>query len=1039
MSPMSLYETRKTVTVLFCDIQGSTSLGDRLDPESLRQVMMRFYREMRAVLEGHGGTVQKYIGDAVMAVFGVPRLHEDDALRAVRAAEEMQSSLGRLNDELEDRFGVRLQARIGVNTGEVVVGDAAAGEALVLGDSVNVAARLEQAAPVGEVLIGAETYALVHDHVAAEPARPLELKGKPELVHAYRLVTTEPDGIPEARPESPLVGRTTELSTLRSAFERSVAGRETVLLTILGSAGIGKSRLCRELVAELEDDALVLTGRSLPYGDGITFWPVAEIVKQACGIVDDDTRARARGKIDSLVSGADDASLIAVRLADLLGLDGGTAGLQETFWAIRRLSEWLGRSRPVVVILDDLQWAEPALLDLVEYLAGWTRDTAVFLLCVARPDLLDNRPAWGGGAAGSSWLHLSPLNEGDSQQLIVSLLGGTRIDERIADRIGESAGGNPLFLEEMLRMLEDDGLLQRQRGRWVVTGDLSAVTVPASIHALLGARLDRLSNDERAVLRCASVIGRVFWWGAVAELAPDDVRPHVGSHLHTLVRKDLIQADRSTFAGEDGFRFHHILMQGVAYRSTPKELRAELHERFADWMSQAAGERAVEFNEVVGYHLEQAFRYRSELGVEDEELRSLGRRAGRSLATAGHRALARRDVSAAEDLLGRAAPLLPPGGAERRSVVLALGEALAETGELVRAEESLDEAQRLAQDAGDVAMVTNAAILRLFLFESTDPKRLSEDAEQDARRLIATLEELGDDVGLARAWRLVGDLHWARSRYAAADEALARAISHARRAGDPREEAECLGRYVGSGAYGPAHVSEVERRCRELLASSGGIAGGEAPALRALSAVRAMEGRFEEARDLADKARATLEEYGFRLRASWVSETSGTVERLAGDPVAAERALREGFDAAAELGEQGFQATVAALLASALVEQGRLEEADRFTIMSEESAAPEDVASQVLWRAARARILAASGAATDAEGLAREALTLVERTDDVNMHADTLVDLAIVLVAADRAKEASDVFTEAIDLYIAKGNAAAAEAARRRREALLAS
>jgi tetratricopeptide (TPR) repeat protein len=333
-------------------------------------------------------------------------------------------------------------------------------------------------------------------------------------------------------------------------------------------------------------------------------------------------------------------------------------------------------------------------------------------------------------------------------------------------------------------------------------------------------------------------------------------------------------------------------------------------------------------------------------------------------------------------------------------------------------------------------MIANAAILRLVLMESVDPKHLGKDAELGAAGHIATLEELGDEVGLAKAWRLVGDLHWQRSRYAAADVALARAISHARRAGAAREEAECLGNYVGSGIYGPAHVREVERRCQELLASEEGVAGREAPALRALASVRAMEGRFEEARDLAGRARAILEEFGFRMRASWVWETSGEIEMLAGDSAAAEDALRKGLDSAVAMGEQGFQSTVAAMLGHALVEQGRLEEADELTRASEATAADDDMASQVLWRSARARVAAESDAPSDGEVLAREAIALVEQTDDVNMHGNTLVDLALVLVAAGRFEEAVWRLDEAIALFTGKGNIVAAETARRRVETI---
>jgi predicted ATPase/class 3 adenylate cyclase len=1034
----TLQDARKTVTIIFCDVEGSTRLGDQLDPEAVRGVMSRFYAEMRAVVERHGGTVEKYIGDALMAVFGIPKLHEDDALRAVRAAEEMLRAATRLDQEFEPRWGIRFQVRIGVNTGEVLVNVPDSNKTtLVVGDAVNVAARLEQTAPAGETLIGAETYALVRDHVYVEEVGPLALKGKREKTPAYRLLSiwVGPDAL-GARPEPPLVGRAKELEAVVTAFARSGEGGESALMTVLGPAGLGKSRLAREFISRVEDKALVLSGRCLPYGDGITFWPVAEIVKHACGIADDEPQAGARAKIDAVVAGSRNASLIAERVAALIGVDEVVAELQETFWAIRKFLEWLGRTQSVVVLLDDLQWAEPTLLDLVEYLAGGSRDAAIFLLCLARPDLMELRPSWGGGRSASSVLTLPPLDEAESEQLIGSLLEGASIGERGTRRIADSAAGNPLFLEEMLRMLEDHGVLRRENGQAVVTEDLSTVTVPASIHALLAARLDRLSDEELSVIRCASVVGKVFWWGAVGELVPAGIRSEIGSHLQTLVRKDLIRPDRSTFAGEDAFTFHHILVQEVAYRGIPKDLRAELHERFAEWVPRVAGERSVEFEEVVGYHLEQAHGYRSQLGAEDETLRSMGLRAARPLAAAGGRALERRDMSAAADLLGRAAGLLPAAADERRLVLLRLGEVLVETGELARAEEVLDEAERLAKEADDAAMIANAAILRLVLMEYLDPKRLARDAELGPARLIATLEELGDEAGLAKAWRLVGDLHAARSRHGAEDEALARAISHARRAGARREEAESLGKYIGSGLFGPAHVREVERRCQELLSSEEGIAGREAPALRALASVRAMEGRFEEARELAARARAILEEFGFRMRASWVWETCGEIEMLAGDPVEAEDALRKGLDEAVAMGEQGFQSTVSAILAHALVEQGRLEEADRFTRASEATAAEDDMASQVLWRSARARVLAESDAPSDGEVLARAAIALVEQTDDVNMHGDTLVDLAIVLVAGGRSEEAVEKLDAAIELYTGKGNAVAAAAARRRLDAI---
>jgi class 3 adenylate cyclase/tetratricopeptide (TPR) repeat protein len=1021
---------RKTVTVVFCDIEGSTQLAERLEPESARDVMARFFRRMRAALERHGGTVEKYIGDAVMAVFGVPVLHEDDAFRAVRAAQAMREELELLNVELEVQFGVRLRARIGVNTGEVIVGDPAAGQALVVGDAVNVAARLEQVAPAGEVLLGPGTFALVRDDISAEPTTPLELKGKTKLITAYRLVSVGPEHDRLERRDTSIVGRERELRILSSAFERALRGRSCELVTILGPAGVGKSRLAREFTPSTEPDSILLRGRCLPYGDGITFWPIAALVRQVSHIVETDTRSDARSKIEAAMSGCEDGAFVAERVAGVTGFANAAAGLQETFWAIRRFLEWTGRDRPLLVVLDELQWAEPTLLDLVEYIAGWSRDVPMLLLCLARPDLLDVRPTWGSGVVNGSILTLDALDERDSERLVSQLLGGTHLDERAFARIAESAGGNPLFLEEMLRMLDDDGLLRRRGDRWLAP-DLGDLRVPESIQALLGARLDRLSPDERLVIRSAAVAGKVFWWGAVEQLAPEGARARVGSALQTLVRKDLIRPEPSTFAGEDAFRFHHILIQDAAYRSTPKEVRAHLHEAFAEWLEGVAGDRDVELEEVIGYHLEQSYRYRSELAPITNRESALATRAGLRLSSAGIRALERRDVPAGADLLGRATALFPRDHPERRMALLALGEVLEEAGDLGPAQAALEEAEALAKEAADEVTAANAGILRLSLLGFTDPRHMSVDPVREAERLIATLGALGDDLGLVRAWRLLGDVHWNHARYGSADDALAHAIEHARRAGAKREEADALGRYVGSGVYGPAPVEEIERRCDELVGVGAGTAY-EAPAVNALAWVRAMQGRFDEARDLVGRSRAVYGDLGLRLRWAFVAETAGGIEMLASDPVAAEREFRTCLDALAEMGEQGIQSTVAAALAHALIEQGRLDEAEESVAASEVAGAEDDVSTQVLGRSARARIQAGRGLYDEAAKLARDAVALSEATDDLNMRGDTLADLGDVLSAAGEEVGASSAFASALQLYEAKGNAVAATAIRHR-------
>ncbi len=518
-------EVRKTVTVVFADVTGSTALGERLDPESMRQIMTRYFEEMRTALERHGGTVEKFIGDAVMAVFGIPVVHEDDALRAVRAAFDMRRALAALNADLERDWGVDLAARIGVNTGEVVAGDPAAGQTLVTGDAVNVAARLEQAASADEILLGEATHRLVRDAAFVEAVDPITMKGKAERVPAFRLLDVNPEaaGV-ERRFDSPMVGRDGQLSRLSQTFRAAVEDRACQLFTVLGAAGVGKSRLIQEFLAGLPPDTVVLRGRCLSYGEGITFWPVAEVLREAAGTRDDDPPEEQRARIGALVEGLTEADTITDRLAELIGVGQSSAAPEETFWAVRKLFEHMARRGPLVIVFDDIHWAEPTLLDLIESLADWMKEAPVLLVCPARPELLDRRPGWGGGKFNATSFLLEPLPDQDCALLIDNLLGAAAIPEAARLRILEAAEGTPLFVEEMLSMLIDDGLLRREDGHWEPAGDLSKVRVPPTIQALLAARLDQLGQEERAVVECGSVEGKVFHRGALAVLAPDPVR-----------------------------------------------------------------------------------------------------------------------------------------------------------------------------------------------------------------------------------------------------------------------------------------------------------------------------------------------------------------------------------------------------------------------------------------------------------------------------------------------------------------------------------
>ncbi|MGH3033160.1 MAG: adenylate/guanylate cyclase domain-containing protein, partial [Gaiellaceae bacterium] len=593
-------EVRKTVTVLFADVTESTSLGEQLDPESLRRVMSRYFDEMKRVLERHGGTVEKFIGDAVMAVFGVPIVHEDDALRAARAAVEMREALGTLNAGLERDWGVRLAARIGVNTGEVVavMGSPQEAQSFATGDAVNTAARLEQAAAPDEILIGPSTYALVEHAAEAEPVEPLPLRGKEKKTSAWRLVSVRAGAsTPLRRLDSPLVGRVRELALLQDALMGAVEERSCRLVTVLGPPGQGKSRLAAEAAHLVGERATVLTGRCLPYGEGITYWPVIEAVRQAAGLADTDAPARQREKIAALLAAENgDAALVAERLAQVIGVGEAVGTSEETFWAVRKLLEAVARKRPLLLVLEDVHWAEPTLLDLLEYLTDWWREAPLLVLVLARPELLELRPSWSRASTRATVVDLEPLGAEESELLIENRLGDLELDEAARARVTEAAEGNPLFVEQLLAMLAEGG------------APADELRVPPTLQSVLAARLELLHPEERMVIERAAVMGRAFWWEAVRELLPPEARARASEHLMALVRKELLDPEREEPGREHGFRFRHILIRDAAYAGIAKETRSELHERFASWLEARPGE----YEEIIGYHLEQAFRHRAE-------------------------------------------------------------------------------------------------------------------------------------------------------------------------------------------------------------------------------------------------------------------------------------------------------------------------------------------------------------------------------------------------------------------------------------------
>jgi class 3 adenylate cyclase/tetratricopeptide (TPR) repeat protein len=959
-SPALAREVRKIVTVLFCDVSGSTAMGERLDPESTRRVMARYFDEMRAAIERHGGTVEKFIGDAVMAVFGIPIVHEDDALRAVRAAADMQRALDDLNQEFERVWGVRIESRIGVNTGEVVAGE---GDSLVTGDAVNVAARLEQAATPGETLLGGSTHRLVRDAVTAEVVEPVVAKGKSEPLTAFRLtgLVEGAEPIPR-RLDSPLIGRDNELAQLQRAYDHAVSDRVVYRFTLLGPAGIGKSRLVRELHSRV--DARLLSGRCLPYGEGITYWPLAEI-------------APLSSEIDF------------------------TANRDEIALQTRRILERLARERPLVVIFDDLQWAEPTFLDLLDHVTDLARNAPMLLVCVARSELLDLRPGWGSGKQNATTILLEALTEAESEQLVDNLLP-TRVGAVMKARITGAAEGNPLYLEQMLAMVAEDG-----------NGDL---VLPATIQALLAARLDRLPSEERIAVECAAVQGEEFDHDALAELVPETLADRLRDIHRSLVRKDLVRP-----TGEDTFRFKHLLLRDAAYDALPKERRADLHERFSGWLETAAPDLV----EIRGYHLEQAYRYRAALRPVDEAGRNLARRASTLLADAGQRAAGRADVHATINLFERSAGLLPDGDADAVALYPELGLAIADGGDPDRAEELY----RAAVEFGDEATALRARIRSIWL--AAKRSGLIADAVGPMEAAVAEAERLGDETILAEGlWRLAS-IHGWMGDTKRLEELLRSSLEHAHSLGDSRLTADAL-RWLGLVfLWGPIPVDEALEECRELIRSSGRSQFALSQLLVTQGVLLALAGEFAQARQLADEGLRNLLELGQNVSHAAVAQLVATIELLGGDAPAAERLMREAHTTLEAAGERSFLSSVLGLLAAALAKQERYAEAEPFADESRRIGAEDDITTQLFWRVAKAQVVAARGDLVEAGRLAEEAADL---TAD---YASFEGPIAAVEVAPFLAPQLAKAALErALAVASAKGNVVTAEQARRKLEAL---
>ncbi|HET8556796.1 MAG TPA: adenylate/guanylate cyclase domain-containing protein [Gaiellaceae bacterium] len=936
---------RKVVTVLFCDVVGSTALGESVDPEALQGLLARYFERMKEIVESHGGTVEKFIGDAVMAVFGVPVAHEDDALRACRAALEMRDALPELG----------VEGRIGVNTGEVLTGTE---ERLATGDAVNVAARLEQAAEAGEVLIGGETLALVGPSVDAGEDRLLELKGKSAPVPAYPLLSIR--GVEERTHASRFVGRERESEQLADAWNRALHDLRCELFTVVGDPGVGKSRLVAEAFAGI--DARIVRGRCLSYGEGITYWPVVEVVKQLDALPGDEQAARA--------------------IESLLGESETMVGTDEIAWAFRKLLE---EHAPLVVCFDDIQWAEETFLDLIESTALLSTGAPLLLLCMARPELLDRRPGW------PATLRLEPLPAKEVGELV-----GDAIPEEVRARIVQASGGNPLFVTEMVALAGQDG----------------DVEVPATLRALLAARLDQLDEAERKVLERGAVEGELFHRGTVQALTPEETE--VTSRLAALVRRELVRPDQPQLPRDDAYRFRHLLIRDAAYDALPKATRAELHRRFSDWLEER-GTDLVELDEILGYHLEQASRYRTELGQPDS---GLAERAGSRLAAAGRRALLRGDQRAAAILLDRALALLRPA---RLDIMLELDRAEAQltaSQSAAVAEAAAERARQEGDLAGEAVARVTAALNRMFAGEVE-----VDELDGLAHAALPLLEEARDHQGLAHVWHaLAYGVANMRGRFEDAARAAEQAHTHWRLADVRRSDPGALDMAL---TVGPRPADEA------LEALDAAMPESPHPIWLGFSAwLLGMQGRLEEAETLgAEASERALELTGRYGTTDW---TRAEVAALAGDHDRAAHHLERMCGYQEAEGMVAMLSTFAPRLGLELCELGRFDEAETLALKGRELGEEYDAYTQALWRQVLARVGAHRGEFAEGERLAHEAVAVIDGTDSLIFQAAAREALAEVLEASGRLSEARKALEEALERYKRKSHVVLAERTRER-------
>ncbi len=954
---------RKLATVLFVDLVGSTALVSGSDPEVARRRVQQYFDKVSHCVVTHGGIVEKFAGDAVMAAFGIPQAHEDDAERAIRAA------LGILDSVKE----LGLDVRIGIESGEVVVDDASE-STFATGEAVNIAARLQQAAPVNSIMIGPGAHRLTLGRFEVEDEGPVEIRGRAEPVWAWRIICLAGVSGRAGVRRAPLVGRDAELELLENTYLRAVRDKRAHLFTIYGDAGVGKSRLAHEFVGGLES-ATVLSGRALPYGEGVTYSALSDMVKTAAGIADDDPLDDALEKLRDCCPDEAVADLLALASGVLEAVK-GERNQQEIAWAAREWAEKLAEPQPLVLIFEDIHWAEDALLELIEHMATWVKDVPILLLCLARPELLDLRPGWGGGRVRATAIELEPLGRADSEALVEALLDGD-IAFGARQAVLDKSEGNPLFVEETVRMLSEanGGGIER---------------IPDTLQALIAARIDHLPPGEKELLQGAAVMGRIFWKGALAELVLEgtDIDPLL-EDLH--LREFVLPEQRSSISGEAAFKFKHVLIREVAYGGLSKAARAGFHQRFAEWLRKRAGEELLE---VRAYHLDHATALLAELDGSPPE--KLATEAAAALEEAGRRALAREANATARKLLIRAVELEPT--VERR---FQAARAAWRMSEFPVVSPEMQEVLRLARQAGDRDLEARAlaALAEVSIFREGDVSR----GEELARKALEVAER---DESKVLALEVLNTVAWWRGRLSEGEGYAQEQLEIARRLERADLESEALLSLAGiyTSRQEDDRAEPLIERAKTLAEESGSLTA-RAHAYMQSGELYGWRRRDDEALEEYERARELFAEVGAATHLARTMLRIASIVRRAGDLEEAEKLAREGIRILKPLEDRGTLCEVQRFLAEVLLDQGKLDEAELYALKAVETVGPQDVSSQASTKASLALVRAKQGRDEEAEALLRESIEILERSEYSRFLSDPLEAMIQFLEERERLDE----------------------------------